>query len=107
MNGDGYDDAVVVQPARPASERVQVFHGAPGGSFDTTPDGFATTNYTGGCTITRLNANADAYDDIAVSSGGQIRVYHGSASGLDATVQATLDREGPLTALDVTNDGYD
>ncbi len=108
VNGDPWPDVVVVEPSGgDAANRVRVFHGGPGGTFDTTSDGGATTTYTGGCQVVSLNANGDVYEDVAVSTGGDIRVYHGSATGLVEPPALELTGEGVLAVFDHDGDGFD
>jgi hypothetical protein len=129
VNGDGYADLVVGAPENdttdPNAGRAYVYHGAAGG-LSTSPDWdtFGTLLSKLGTSVsTAGDVNGDGYSDVIVglpyySSGhseeGQARVYHGSASGLSASPNWSVERNASnarfgwsvATAGDVNGDGY-
>jgi hypothetical protein len=109
VNNDGYDDVVGVESSNQIGEGLRVFHGGPGTTLDATPDALTEAGYSGSCAAERLNANGDAYDDVAVRNQADTWVYHGSASGLVTTAGTYLNvpTGGGMAALDHDGDGYD
>lgn len=124
VNGDGYDDLAlgdIGSSSRPG--KVHIFYGA-----TVLPDTadlvlIADANFTffGQAVASRFDVNGDGYDDLAVSepnynnARGRIKVFLGSATGLDVTPFWTVVGDGSdevmgsslASAGDVNGDGYD
>ncbi|MGA8248039.1 MAG: FG-GAP-like repeat-containing protein [Nocardioides sp.] len=117
FNGDGFADLAVGAPSYTTPPTgggvletrgaVFVFHGSPHGLV---ADPLAITGpYDGGDpfelggALAAADVNHDGKDDLAVTLGGadngNIRVYHGSASGLGTTFQALDDYEATSLAF--------
>ena len=123
FNADGLMDlAVGAHSTSSGKGAVYIFHGQAGGFrsgkatsvASTTLPGLATGSYFGWI-VSTLDANADGYDDLAVSAYGEnaVYVYDGSATGLGSTATTTLTGDagskfgkGLSGAGDVDGDGY-
>jgi len=124
VNGDGYADVVVgANGYNSITGRAYVYHGGASGLSATpalTLIGETTNNWFGISVATTGDVNGDGYADVIVgalgysSDTGRAYVYHGSASGLNATPAVTLTGEttttyfgaSVATAGDVNGDGY-
>ena len=130
VNGDAYSDVIVGAVAYDIGEfnegKVFVYHGSAMGlsaTADWTAEGNQTAAHFGYSVSTAGDVNGDGYSDAIVGAyqyengqplEGRAFVYHGSATGLNATVAWTA--EGNLdfvrfgrfvgTAGDVNSDGY-
>jgi len=129
VNGDGYDDLIVGANGFSNVEQNEgaafVYHGSSSG-LSASPDWVLEDNVEGhrwGSSVsTAGDVNGDGFDDVIVGSSNgfpaapapsEVRVYHGSASGLSTT--AAWVTESALnnallfvdTAGDVNGDGYD
>ena len=131
VNGDGYDDLIVGAMTYAGDHwmegRAYVYYGSASG-----PESTASWTVQGGGSAARLGSsvnsagdvNKDGYDDVIVgalghhdglTNVGRAYVYYGSASGLNATADWTVQgsavnaRLGTSvgTAGDVNGDGYD
>ncbi|MBM4392793.1 MAG: FG-GAP repeat protein, partial [Deltaproteobacteria bacterium] len=119
VNNDGYDDLIVGSPhASSLAGRAYIFHGSASGLSTTAATTLSVSSaYLCGKVVAGGgDANADGYDDVALSCtyNGYVRVFHGSASGVSTTASTSLSgtvtaRYGHALALDgdVHNDGYD
>ena len=110
INGDGRADLLIAEPAS-LGEGDQIFWYLGGsGSFDTVEDGFVTIPRGTDCNMEELNVNGDGFMDVAIRSGNEHRIFHGSADGLVATSYATastnLANRQPGSG-DYNNDGFD
>ncbi|RMG44335.1 MAG: hypothetical protein D6718_10260 [Acidobacteria bacterium] len=120
VNGDGYADVIVGAPYYDSGEtdegRAYVYHGSATG-LETTPAWTAESNVAdarfGWSVSTAGDVNGDGYADVIVapySSGQDLHVFHGSASGLGTSPAWTAATIGgsPFvsTAGDVNGDGY-
>jgi hypothetical protein len=125
VNGDGYDDLVAGAYGYSSDRgRIYVFEGGSSGIASTssvTITGTTTDDYLGEKLDCAGDVDADGYDDVIVglyrpsSDTGQIRLYNGSASGLESDASITFG--GPTTsaglgysvagASDVNGDGFD
>lgn len=126
VNGDGYSDLIVGMPdydngALTNAGRVMVFHGSPTGLSATpawTMTGSTANARFGASVSTAGDVNGDGYSDIIIGAPGHLSqggafVYHGSATGLSATVSwsvlggETGSNFGACVALagDVNGDG--
>ncbi len=129
VDGDGYSDVIVGRPTFPggpgSNGRALVYYGSaaglgltPGWIAEGTPD-----SYFGYSVAPAGDVNDDGFDDVLVAamhySNGQQRegaayVFHGSASGLGATPDWTVESNvashnfgsSADTAGDVNGDGY-
>ncbi|NII29487.1 T9SS type A sorting domain-containing protein [Pseudoflavitalea sp. X16] len=133
VNGDGYADIVMGEPAYDAGDstnagRAYMYHGAPD-SIDEPP---AVTFDSPGNTVIGFgrsvqyagDINGDGYSDVVIGDPnfikgmtnyeGRAYVYYGSASGLPPVPDVTLDVNNPNCKLgwavagagDVNGDGY-
>jgi hypothetical protein len=134
INGDGYSDVIIGAPnyddgANAAEGRAFVYHGSPAGlsaSPTSTPDdgNQAGANF-GNRVALAGDVNADGYSDVIIGAyqyddgantlEGRAFVYHGSATGMLATPNSTLDDANQASAQfgfsvasagDVNGDGY-
>ena len=130
VNGDGFDDVIVGSYSHPTggfgSGRAFVYLGSASG-LSTTPawqagPGQSTASY-GIAVSTAGDVNGDGYSDVIVgapgwdgpeTAEGKIFLYFGSAGGLSATPDWTVESNQPLAGLgnavasagDVNADGY-
>ncbi|MES2639199.1 MAG: FG-GAP-like repeat-containing protein [Myxococcota bacterium] len=125
VDADGYADVLVTAPGYESSTGAAfLFHGSATGLLDepTTTLVAAGASQFGYAAAALGDSDADGYDDVAIGHYGQfetpsvVRVYHGSASGLEPAprVSVTLATDATSTfgnALagpgDVNGDGYD
>ncbi len=134
VNGDGYNDVIIgaysyTDGANTGEGRAFVYHGSAGGLSATpnsTPDdanqALAYFGISVGCAG---DVNGDGYGDVIIGAyqytdganadEGRAFVYHGSAGGLSATPNSTLDDANQASANfgicvagagDVNGDGY-
>ena len=122
VNGDGYDDVIVgsrgysfIEPSNTLEGLVEVFYGSASG-LSTTADwqvqGEIPDMELGTYVSAAGDVNGDGYDDImvsATSSGGTVRLYLGSSSGLATNYAWSVSGYGSMTAAvgDVNADGFD
>ncbi|GMU87432.1 MAG: hypothetical protein AMXMBFR48_26730 [Ignavibacteriales bacterium] len=130
VNGDGYSDVIVganyFDNVQTDEGRVFVYHGSASGLSATanwTAESNQTSAYLGQSVSTAGDVNGDGYSDVIVgaynydnseSNEGRAYVYHGSASGLNATANWTVESNlagayfgtSVCTAGDVNGDGY-
>ncbi len=130
VNGDGYSDVIVgacyYDNGQSGEGRVYVYHGSATGLSGTaawTAESDQADALFGISVGTAGDVNGDGYSDVIVGADyyddgqtdeGRAYVYHGSASGLEASAAWTAesDQEGALfgisvgTAGDVNGDGY-
>ncbi len=130
VNGDGYDDAVVGAPNYDGSfangGQVVVYHGSSNGvvyASSWSAEGDQLDAFFGHAVANAGDVNKDGYEDIIVGAyghdnggvdEGQVYIYHGSASGLEATPARTLSSAvgsalfgySVASAGDVDNDTY-
>lgn len=127
FNGDGFDDLAVGWPNNsevlPLAGRVEVFFGSATGLR--AQPAWARHGTLGGAVLGKRlvvgNVNADGYDDLAIASPsevhpGQVFLYLGSPTGLEATPAWTMTSqiisseslgEGLSSGGDVNGDGFD
>ena len=129
VNGDGYSDVIVgaffYTNGEPAEGRAYVYHGSAAG-LGTTESWTAESNqanaYFGASVSSAGDVNGDGYSDVIVgataydngeSNEGRAYVYHGSATGLNATEAWTAESNQVGAAFgivssagDVNGDGY-
>ncbi len=119
VNGDGYDDVAVGDPAFNGNQgRVVVFYGASGGisSANAAALNSPTAVKTGfGYTVQMVgDINNDGYDDLAVADDydhSDVHVFHGSSTGLVATPANKLTTGNAnfgysMSGGDANNDGF-
>ncbi|HMB71217.1 MAG TPA: integrin alpha, partial [bacterium] len=131
VNGDGYYDIIVGEPAWTGNQtnegRALVYHGSASGlSFVPawTAEWFEAFAETGASVAWAGDVNGDGHDDVLVGipsddrsrlpDAGMVRVFHGSASGLSTSAAINLLGQEPgeefgysvCTAGDVNADGY-
>ena len=130
VNGDGYSDVIVgaygYDNGEPNEGRAYVYHGSASGLSATsnwTAEGNQVDAWFGYSVSTAGDVNGDGYSDVIVgarnygigqSNEGRAFVYHGSASGLSATLNwfAEVNQVDAFfgtsvsTAGDVNGDGY-
>jgi hypothetical protein len=131
VNGDGYSDIIVgaryYDNGQTDEGAVFVYHGSPAGP-SASPDWSAESNQAyarmGVFVSTAGDVNRDGYADVVVgaahydngqSNEGRAYVYHGSATGLSAAPDWTVESNqesaylghAVSTAGDVNGDGYD
>lgn len=123
LNGDGRNDLVVgandASYGQTGEGVVEVFHGGTlsiedfDGSLSSPQlDGFVSGEITGhdfGASVSASgDVNADGFDDLVVSSAGtfgpgkEVYVFHGSATGVDATTASSADQT--LVSPDAASD---
>ena len=132
VNGDGYGDVIVGVSYYAGSYanvgRALVYHGSSSGlssSASRTLPGGASGHYFGYSVSGAGDVNGDGYDDVIIGAmgydttglgnRGAAYIYHGSASGVSATVGTMLTGGGDddyfgvsvSGAGDVNGDGYD
>ncbi|MEZ4647652.1 MAG: FG-GAP-like repeat-containing protein [Candidatus Eisenbacteria bacterium] len=122
VNGDGYDDVIVgsrgysfIEPSNTLEGLVEVFYGSSSGlsaTADWQVQGEIPDMELGTYVSAAGDVNGDGYDDILVSatpSGGLVRLYLGSAGGLETNYAWTVSGFGSVTAAvgDVNADGFD
>ena len=107
IDGDAFDDLVIGTPIAPtANERLRFYRGG-AGAFDTSYDSSAVVDYIGNCALDVGDMDADGLDDVAVATGGNVRVYRGTASGLSSVGSFYLASTHDVVAvLDYDADGY-
>jgi hypothetical protein len=130
VNGDGYSDVIVGSPwydnGQTNEGKVYVYHGSATG-LSATANWTAESNQAsaqfGYSVSTAGDVNGDGYSDVIIGADlydngqtdeGSAFVYHGSASGLPATVNWTAESNqasahfgvSVSTAGDVNGDGY-
>ncbi|MCB0206856.1 MAG: FG-GAP repeat protein, partial [Anaerolineae bacterium] len=105
VNGDGFDDALIVDPQNapwtPVTARL--FYGSPDG-LPTEPDWSLADNWQ---TCPAGDVNGDGYDDLFTASLDGLQVFYGSPSGPVPAAPwhgASVSLSG---AGDVNGDGYD
>ena len=118
VNGDGYSDVIVTESGSAAGGgAAYLYLGGPGGNlFDASRLAWRKVNFPVGPQAAGVgDLNGDGFDDVAVAWNNTVRVYYGSASGLDTTsfFQTTHSAGTPVTygavpapAGDVNGDGY-
>jgi hypothetical protein len=134
VNGDGYSDVMIGASAyddgaNTDEGRAFIYHGSAAGLSTTpnnTPDDADQADANFGYTVASAgDVNADGYSDViigapqydegAFANVGRTYVYHGSATGLSATPDITLDETDQALAYfgwsvasagDVNGDGY-
>ena len=134
VNGDGYSDVIVGAAlyddgTNTDEGRAFVYHGSAAGLSTTpnsTPDDADQADCNFGFSVASAgDVNADGYSDViigtpqydegATANVGRVFVYHGSAAGLSATPNSTLDETNQALAYfgwsvasagDVNGDGY-
>ncbi|MBV6513050.1 MAG: hypothetical protein FMNOHCHN_02575 [Ignavibacteriaceae bacterium] len=130
VNGDGYSDLIVgahfYSNGQTNEGRVYVYHGSASG-LSTSANRMLESNlagaYFGTSVCTAGDVNGDGYSDVIVgapnytngqSLEGRAYVYHGSATGLNATASWTIESNqsqalfgySVSTAGDINGDGY-
>ena len=130
VNGDGYDDAVVGAPNYDGSfangGQVVVYDGSSVGELSPVSwsgEGDQIDAFFGHAVANAGDVNKDGYDDVIIGAygrdvggtdDGQVYIYHGSATGLEATPARTLSGAvgsglfgySVASAGDVNNDTY-
>jgi hypothetical protein len=130
VNGDGYSAVIVgarwYNNGQEKEGRTYVYHGGPVGLTSTpvwTAEGDQADAHFGISVGTAGDVNGDGYADVIVGASGydggeedegRAYVYHGSAAGLNATPDWTVESNWPDawfgysvgTAGDVNGDGY-
>ena len=130
VNGDGYADVIVgaynFDNGQTNEGRAFVYHGSAAGlstTADWTAESDQAETYFGTALATAGDVNGDGYADVIVGAhyydNGQVDegrafVYHGSATGLSATADWTVESDQAYaylgncvaTAGDVNGDGY-
>ena len=129
VNGDGYSDVIVGAPnydnGNPNEGAAFVYHGNPSGLSITLQAQLENNqiSQTGYSVASAGDVNADGYSDVIVgaryftngqTNEGAAFVYHGSATGLNSTIQSTLEinvanaffGSSVASAGDVNGDGY-
>ena len=106
VNGDGYDDAVVGAPNYDGSfangGQVVVYHGSSEGAVSIvswSAEGDQLDAFFGHAVANAGDVNNDGYEDVIIGAygrdigatdEGRVYIYHGSATGLEATPAQTL-----------------
>ncbi|MFO0648280.1 MAG: FG-GAP-like repeat-containing protein [Polyangiales bacterium] len=125
VNGDGYGDVLVgADRVGSFAGRVYVFHGGATGLSTTPATRFAGVSGTdtnlGASVVAAGDVNRDGYGDVALFSGnaatgGRVRVFLGSATGLSTTAATVIAApDGAMSAFgaatqgagDVNGDGF-
>ena len=96
VNGDGYSDVLVT-----GIGTVALYRGGPSGNpFDPSRLLWSKVNFPYGVQAAGIgDVDGDGYDDIAVAWGFRVRVYYGSANGVDTT--RTFDFSPSVSTSDV------
>jgi hypothetical protein len=118
VNGDGYSDVIFADDGSSSgTSAVYVYLGGPSGNlFDPSRINFQVTNLTNLPQVCGIgDTNGDGYDDVAVAFSNSVRIYYGSASGIDAVNFTSKTFSGYVPTLystqlapagDVNGDGY-
>lgn len=134
VNGDGYSDVIIgafsfIDGANASEGRAFVYHGSATGlsaSPNSTPDDANQALAQFGLSVASAgDVNGDGYSDVIIgardfddganSNEGRAYVYHGSAAGISASPNSTLDDanlpgagfgSSVASAGDVNGDGY-
>ena len=126
VNGDGYDDVIIGAHTYDSSDdegRAYIFHGSSSGigaSAARTLTGAGTDYFFGISVAGAGDVNGDGYADVVIGAygystyTGRAFIYHGSSSGIGASVSRTLTGEASddyfgwsvASAGDVNGDGY-
>lgn len=118
VNGDGYADVMIGAPQTNGVGRVAVHHGTAGGLLTTPSWSLNGTpgSELGSALMTAGDVNSDGFADVIIAAPtiDEVRVYLGTAAGLEVTPHiiftppATGIRFGAAvsTAGDVNGDGY-
>ncbi len=125
VNGDGYADLIVGAYSYSSDTgRAYIYHGSATGVSSTAAQTLTGggSNYQFGISVAPAgDVNDDGYDDVIIgaraysSETGRAYVYHGSATGVDSSIDTTLTGEtagddfgdSVASAGDVNGDGYD
>ncbi len=105
LNGDGFDDALIVDPQNAPWTRAvaRVFYGSPDG-LSSEPDWVLTDHWQ---TCPAGDVNGDGYDDLFTASLDGLQVFYGSPGGPVPGVPWHGASVSLVGAGDVNGDGYD